>query len=39
MAAYKNMSQDDKNKLFAEAQARYDKKGINPRTGKVYDIS
>ena len=36
MAAYKNMSQDDKNKLFAEAQARYDKKGINPRTGKVY---
>ena len=36
MAAYKNMSQDEKNKLFAEATARFNKKGINPRTGKIY---
>jgi len=36
MAAYKNMSQDDKNKLFAEATARFNNKGINPRTGEPY---
>jgi hypothetical protein len=36
MAAYKNMSQDDKNKLFAEATARFNNKGVNPRTGKPY---
>jgi len=36
MAAYKNMSQDDKNKLFTEATARFNNKGINPRTGKPY---
>ena len=36
MAAYKNMSQDEKNKLFAEATARFNNKGINPRTGKPY---
>ena len=36
MAAYKNMSQDEKNKLFAEATARFNNKGVNPRTGKPY---
>jgi len=36
MAAYKNMSQDEKNKLFAEATARFNNKGINPRTGEPY---
>ena len=36
MAAYKNMSQDDKNKLFAEATARFNNQGINPRTGEPY---
>ena len=36
MAAYKNMSQDEKNKLFTEATARFNNKGINPRTGKLY---
>ena len=36
MAAYKNMSQDEKNKLFAEATARFNNKGMNPRTGKPY---
>ena len=36
MAAYKNMSQDEKNKLFSEATARFNNKGINPRTGKPY---
>jgi len=36
MAAYKNMSQDEKNKLFAEATARFNNKGINPRTGAPY---
>ena len=36
MAAYKNMSQDDKNKLYAEATARFNNKGINPRTGTPY---
>ena len=36
MAAYKNMSQDDKNKLYAEATARFNNQGINPRTGKPY---
>jgi hypothetical protein len=36
MAAYKNMSQDDKNKLYSEATARFNNKGINPRTGKPY---
>ena len=36
MAAYKNMSQDEKNKLFAEATARFNNKGVNPRTGKLY---
>ena len=36
MAAYKNMSQDEKNKLFTEATARFNNKGINPRTGKPY---
>ena len=36
MAAYKNMSQDDKNKLYAEATARFNNKGINPRTGEPY---
>jgi hypothetical protein len=38
MAAYKNMSQDDKNKLYAEATARFNNKGINPRTGKPYNL-
>ncbi len=37
MAAYKNMSQDDKNKLYAEATARFNNQGINPRTGKPYE--
>ena len=37
MAAYKNMSQDDKNKLYTEATARFNNKGINPRTGKPYE--
>jgi len=32
----KNYSEDDKNKLYAEAQDRYDYKAINPRTGKPY---
>ena len=36
MAAYKNMSQDDKNKLYAEATARFNNQGINPRTGEPY---
>jgi len=36
MAAYKNMSQDDKNKLYAEATARFNNKGMNPRTGEPY---
>ena len=36
MAAYKNMSQDEKNKLFQEATDRFDNKGINPRTQKPY---
>ncbi len=36
MAAYKNMSQDEKNKLYAEATARFNNKGINPRTQKPY---
>ena len=36
MAAYKNMSQDDKNKLYSEATARFNNKGVNPRTGKPY---
>ena len=36
MAAYKNMSSDEKNKLFAEATARFNNKGVNPRTGKPY---
>jgi hypothetical protein len=36
MAAYKNMSQDEKNKLFAEATSRFNNKGMNPRTGKPY---
>ena len=36
MAAYKNMSQGDKNKLYSEATARFNNKGINPRTGKPY---
>ena len=37
MAAYKNMSQDDKNKLYSEATARFNNKGVNPRTGKPYE--
>ena len=36
MAAYKNMSQDEKNKLFAEATSIFNNKGMNPRTGKPY---
>ena len=36
MAAYKNMSQDDKNKLYAEATARFNNKGVDPRTGEPY---
>ena len=36
MAAYKNMSQDDKNKLYSEATARFNNQGINPRTGEPY---
>ena len=32
----KNYSEDDKNKLYAEATARFNNKGINPRTGKPY---
>ena len=36
MAAYKNMSSDEKNKLFAEATARFNNKGMNPRTGQPY---
>ena len=37
MSAYKNMSQDDKNKLYSEATARFNNKGVNPRTGKPYE--
>ena len=37
MQAYKNMSQDDKNKLYSEATARFNNKGVNPRTGKPYE--
>tara|TARA_R100000655_G_C2983250_1_gene192114 strand:+ start:268 stop:1188 length:921 start_codon:yes stop_codon:yes gene_type:complete len=36
MQAYKNMSQDEKNKLYTEATARFNNKGINPRTGEPY---
>ena len=36
MAAYKNMSQDDKNKLYSEATARFNNKGVDPRTGEPY---
>ena len=36
MSAYKNMSQDDKNKLYSEATARFNNKGVNPRTGQPY---
>ena len=32
----KNYSEDDKNKLYAEATARFNNKGVNPRTGKPY---
>ena len=32
----KNYSEDDKNKLYAEATARFNNKGINPRTGEPY---
>ena len=32
----KNYSEDDKNKLYAEATARFNNKGINPRTGQPY---
>ena len=32
----KNYSEDDKNKLYAEATARFNNKGINPRTGNPY---
>jgi hypothetical protein len=32
----KNYSEDDKNKLYAEATARFNNKGINPRTDKPY---
>jgi len=32
MAAYKNMSQDDKNKLWTEANAMFDNQGVNPYT-------
>jgi len=37
MSAYKNMSEDDKNKLYSEATARFNNKGVNPRTGKPYE--
>ena len=32
----KNYSEDDKNKLYAEATARFNNKGVNPRTGQPY---
>jgi len=32
MAAYKNMSQDDKNKLWQEANAMFENEGVNPYT-------
>jgi len=32
----KNYSEDDKNKLYAEATARFNNKGIDPRTGNPY---
>ena len=32
----KNYSEDDKNKLYAEATARFNNKGVNPRTGEPY---
>ena len=36
MSVYKNMSEDEKNKLWSEATARFNNKGINPRTGEPY---
>ena len=36
LAAYKNMSQDDKNKLWQEANAMFDNKGVNPYTKQPF---
>ena len=36
MAAYKNVSQDDKNKLWTEANAMFDNKGTNPYTKQPF---
>ena len=36
MAAYKNMSQDDKNKLWTEAGAMFDNQGTNPYTKQPF---
>jgi len=36
MAAYKNMSQDDKNKLWTEAGAMFENKGTNPYTKQPF---
>jgi len=36
MAAYKNMSQDDKNKLWQEANAMFDNEGVNPYTKQPF---
>jgi hypothetical protein len=36
LTAYKNMSEENKNKLYAEATARFNNKAMNPRTGAPY---
>ena len=36
MAAYKNMSQDDKNKLWQEANAMFENEGVNPSTKQPF---
>jgi hypothetical protein len=36
MAAYKNVSQDEKNKLWNEANAMFDNKGVNPSTKQPF---